>query len=84
MGREKEERARLIAARARRLLADEEADWVDYCVPGCPYCAVELAREQFDEEQGWAVTAESRDTSEVAMRTAVALLRDTGVHERAL
>jgi hypothetical protein len=84
VGGDEEERAHLIAVRAKRLLADEDAQWEEYCRPGCAYCALELAREQLDEEQGWSTTAESRDTSEVAMRTAVALLRDTGVHERAL
>lgn len=77
VGGDEEDRARLIAARARRLLADEDAQWEGYCLPACAYCALELAREQLDEEQGWSATAESRDTSEIAMQTAVALLRDT-------
>lgn len=77
VGGDEEERAHLIAVRAQRLLADEEAQWEEYCLPGCAYCALELAREQLDEERGWSTTAESRDTSEIAMRTALALLRDT-------
>ncbi len=84
VGGDEEERAQLIAVRAKRLLADEYAQWEGYCVPGCAYCALELAREQLDEEQAWSTTAASRDTTEVAMRAAVALLRDTGVHERAV
>jgi hypothetical protein len=49
-----EVRARQIAAKARSLLADDEADWTGYCLPGCPLCAIELAREQFGEERGWS------------------------------
>jgi hypothetical protein len=80
---DEEERARLIAARARRLILDEEAAWEGCCLPGCPYCALEAAREQLDEEHGWSGTIESRDLSEAAMRAAVPLLRDTGVHDHA-
>ncbi len=68
VGGDEDERAHLIAVRARRLLSDEEADWVGYCLPGCPYCAVELAREQLDEECAWTATSGGRATSEAAMR----------------
>jgi len=77
-----EERTHLIAARARRLLMDEEAEWIGYCHPGCPYCVVEQAREQLDEERGWATTDESRATSEVAMQAAIGLVDADGIHER--
>ena len=57
---ELEERAQLIAARAERLLVDEFAQWEGYCLPGCPNCAIEFAREQLDEELGWGTTEEMR------------------------
>lgn len=78
-----EERARLIAARAQRFLLDGDETMAAYCFPCCPYCAVEAAREQLDEEHGWAKTTESCALSEAAMRTAVASLRNTGVYDRA-
>ena len=77
------ERTHLIAARARRLLYEcDQAEWGLYCVPGCPHCAVELAREQLDEERGWATTEESRATSEAAMRCAADLVEGAGIQER--
>lgn len=79
---ELEERAQLIAARAKRLLVDEFAQWEGYCVPGCPNCAIEFAREQLDEELGWGTTEESCATSEAATRRAADLVEGTGIHER--
>lgn len=81
-GDELAERAQLIAARAKRLLVDEFTQWEGYCLPGCANCAIEFAREQLDEEQGWDATEESRATSEAAMRRAVDLVEDAGIHER--
>lgn len=82
MGDDIEERAQLIGARARRLLADEEAQWGGYCLPGCPNCAIGFAREQLDEERGWNVTEKSRAASDAAMRRAAELVEDADLHER--
>ena len=79
---ELEARAQLIVARAKRLLLDELTQWEEYCFPGCANCAIVLAREQLDEEQGWGTSEESCVTSEAAMRWAAALVAGTGMHER--
>ncbi len=77
-----EARARLIAARAERLLYDEEADWTDYCLPGCALCAIELAREQIDEERGWMAVESDRTQGDAAIRRARALVVGTSIQDR--
>ena len=77
-----ESRARLIAARAQRLLDDEEADWSGYCLPGCSLCAIELAREQLDEERYWTAAEEARAAGDEAMRQARGMVEGTGLYER--
>jgi hypothetical protein len=77
-----ERRAELIAARARILL-DEFEDIDGYCRPGCPRCAITLAREEVDACYGWT-TEDARVTGDVAEARAAELLGANAVHGRVL
>jgi hypothetical protein len=61
-----ERRAELIAARANQLL-DEFEDPAGYCFPGCPRCAVALAREEVDLCYRWTAD-EARASGDEAER----------------
>jgi hypothetical protein len=74
-------RAELIAERARTLL-DEFEDIDGYCFPGCPRCAVTLAREEVDACYGWT-TEEARVTGDAAEAHAAGLIGANAVHGRA-
>jgi ferredoxin len=64
------------------MLSDEYADWAEYCVPECPLCAIELAREQVDEEEGWPTTQEARAVGDEAMRRAHDAIGAANVQQR--
>ena len=76
-----ETRARLIGEKARRML-DCEDDWGEYCAVFFFLCAIELAREQVDEEHGWAATEEARAVGDEAMRLAHQWVGGTEIQER--
>ncbi len=77
-------RAQLIATRAQRLLDDEEADWSGYCHPACPLCAIDLAREQLDEEHGWAGIDDARAAGDEAACSARKWIEGAIVQEQVL
>ena len=76
-----ERRADLIAERARMLL-DEFEDPAGWCFPGCPRCAITLAREEVDVRYRWTTEA-ARVTGDVAPEARAAeLIGANAVHGR--